>query len=136
MFSYLLGFDPASRVANLVSSAFSQQFGPTTTPEPHNLKRQHQHHEHELEDDRPNLNNFDASQSDANDNENENVTEGINAEKPVGTEPTANGYGIVKNVLKVFGMDTSKIGAIAINLIIFLAQMVILLNIIFHFIIL
>lgn len=104
-----------------MSSAFAPQ--PPTHPQSP-PKRHNQHLEHELEDDRPIVSNADASQSDADADADENVIEGVDGGKPAGSEPTANGYEIVKNVLKVFGMDSSKIGAMAINLLIFIAQVV------------
>lgn len=105
----ILGFDPASSVADLVSRAFANNY--------HGMQK-HAHFEanrdtEKLSDD------SDASQSQSaiNDEVETNIIGGS----------SVNGIGpgsFIGNVLRVFGMDNSRIGAMAVNGIIFIAQMV------------
>lgn len=61
----------------------------------------------------------------AHSNEQGNIDDNVIIGGNVNTKPTTSvNHGFMGQVLSVMGMDTSKIGALAINGIIFIAQMV------------
>lgn len=69
--------------------------------------------------------NFHQTNSNEQGNIDDNVIVSSNINpNPTTTTSTAIDYGFMSQVLRVMGMDTSKIGSIAINGIIFIAQMV------------
>lgn len=114
-----IGFDAASNVADLVARAF-------TNPGP-NPNANQQHNSGKRDEAYANLETFDdgpeASQHpdhDAADDINDNVI----VDPPSGQQTNIGDSPIISSLLKVLGMDNSKLGALAINGIIFIAQMV------------
>lgn len=68
----------------------------------------------------------------ANSNEQSSIDDNVIIGNNINTRPTTTtevDHGILGQVLRVMGMDTGKIGALAVNGIIFIAQMVCSLNI-------
>lgn len=105
-----IGIDTAAEVADLVARAFAQnqQSSPFTFPNTFNQPLSQQQSENWNSDnnraDQPDL--FPSASS-----------------SPSFAQPV-NGPGIIGNLLRVIGLDGGKIGALAVNGIIFIAQMV------------
>lgn len=111
-----IGFDAASNVADLVARAFTNT---NSIPDHNNNGKRDENY--------ANLESFDdgtdagqPSDHDTSDDINDNVV----IDAPSGTQTNIGESAIISSLLKVLGMDSSKLGALAINGIIFIAQMV------------
>lgn len=115
-----IGFDAASNVADLVARAFTN-----TNPNVNLNSNQHNNgkrdesyvHLEPFDDGPETLQNTDHDSSgDINDN--------VIVDPPNGHQTNIGDSTVISGILKVLGMDSSKLGALAINGIIFIAQMV------------
>lgn len=101
----LLGYDAASDVAELVSRAFAP------------IANRQSSSENEIDDDDSQLPlDSETSQSEQSTPPNDNYSSSN------GNNAATNGF--MGNILRIIGLDTDKLGALAVNGIIFIAQIV------------
>lgn len=105
-----IGIDTAAEVADLVARAFAQQNQKSsfTFPNSFNQPLSQQQSENWISDN----------------NRADQPALYPSAPSPSVSDPAAGGPGIISNLLRVIGLDGGKIGALAVNGIIFIAQMV------------
>lgn len=113
------GFDAASNVADLVARAFTN-----TNP---NSNQNQQHNNGKRDESYANLEPFEdgpeVSQHPDHDTSGD-INDSVIIDPPSGSQTTIGDSTIISSLLKVLGMDNSKLGALAVNGIIFIAQMV------------
>lgn len=115
--SLQIGFDAAANVADLVARAF-------TNPNP---DRNQPHNTGKRDEAYANLEPFDDGSDPGQQSDHEHsgeINDNVIVDPPNGHQTNIGDSPIISGLLKVLGMDNSKIGALAINGIIFIAQMV------------
>lgn len=124
-----------SNIAELVARAFSQNNNPQNSWDRRQFSSQPPEHLENFDENPSNVNANHHGNSNSNEQQNidDNVIIGSNADSGTSTTTTAIGHGFLGHMLRILGMDTNKIGALAINGIIFIAQMVCFMNFIYLF---
>lgn len=112
-----IGFDAASNVADLVARAFINP-NPNSNQPHNNGKRDESYANLEPFEDGPEA----AHHSDHDTSS--DINDGVIVDPPSGSPTNIGDSTIISSLLKVLGMDNSKLGALAVNGIIFIAQMV------------
>lgn len=104
-------------MADLVARAFTNT---NTIPN-------QQHNNGKRDETYANLEPFEDGPDDAQHNDHDtsgDINDGVIVEPPSGSATNIGDSTIISSLLKVLGMDNSKLGALAVNGIIFIAQMV------------